>query len=84
MAGLHDDRDSVLYNGVSNRSRGWKSRKLTDFVEGRMVGLENVKRWDGAARMSYEWNNLRRVSESLRAGPEERRRLGTRIDPARC
>lgn len=59
-------RDLALYTGVSNRSRGWKSRKNTEAMEGRVPHHSNIKRWDGAAKMSYSWDNLRRVG--LRGG----------------
>ncbi|KUI65113.1 hypothetical protein VM1G_00070 [Cytospora mali] len=49
---------SMLYNGVSNRSRGWKSKGSPE-----AVGGLGVKRWDGAARMSSGWNNLRKDPE---------------------
>lgn len=57
-----------LYNGMSNRARGWKSRRfgVGEFLNGARIPLHsNVKRWDGAARMCYDWDNLRRVSETL-------------------
>ena len=53
-----------LYNGMSNRARGWKSRRFGEFLDGRIPAHSNVKRWDGAARMAYDWDNLRRVSET--------------------
>ncbi|ORY63381.1 uncharacterized protein BCR38DRAFT_227278 [Pseudomassariella vexata] len=53
-------RDLSLYNGVSNRSRGWKSRKTDKVMEGLMTSNTGVMRWDGAARSSAAWDNLRR------------------------
>lgn len=58
MACFGEQRELSLYNGVSNRSRGWKSRNLDD---GRAAHLAHLRKWDGAARMSYDWNQLRRV-----------------------
>jgi len=62
MASLGDQREPSLYNGVSNRSRGWKSRTFDDFLDVRAAHLVHLRRWDGAARMCYDWNHLRRVS----------------------
>ncbi len=51
-----------LYNGVSDRPLGWKPRRSA-----RNPGLGstakdmNIKRWDGAARLSSEWDGLRKV-----------------------
>ena len=64
MADLGEQRELSLYTGVSNRSRGWKSRTYDDFLDVRVAHLIHLKRWDGAARMCYDWNHLRRVSDS--------------------
>jgi hypothetical protein len=51
-----------LYNGVSDRPLGWKPRRSV-----RNPGLGstakdiNIKRWDGAARVSSEWDDLKKV-----------------------
>jgi hypothetical protein len=64
-----DKTDSVssnnfsLYKGISDRPTGWKQRRSA-----RNPGLGStaremsVRRWDGAARQSTEWDSLRRVS----------------------
>ncbi|CAJ2506251.1 Uu.00g003810.m01.CDS01 [Anthostomella pinea] len=55
-------RELSLYNGISNRSRGWKTRKSERAME---PSSSNpcVMRWDGASRSSATWDNLRRDPE---------------------
>ncbi|ROV99045.1 hypothetical protein VMCG_06587 [Cytospora schulzeri] len=56
---------SMLYNGVSNRSRDWKSTGLLGPLgeDSRVSRGLGVKRWDGAARLSSGWDNLRKDPE---------------------
>lgn len=57
----------MLYNGVSNRSRGWKSKKPGDLlsagVEGKLSRQPSLMMFDGAARSSVAWDHTRKVSE---------------------
>ncbi|KAI1467061.1 uncharacterized protein F4812DRAFT_47205 [Daldinia caldariorum] len=56
-------RELSLYNGVSNRSRGWKTKK-SEKVEGMQTYRQSsVARWDGASMLSNGWDNLRRDPE---------------------
>ncbi|KAG8166120.1 hypothetical protein KVR01_004672 [Diaporthe batatas] len=59
------DVASMLYNGISDRSRGWKSSRSRDFVgaDARMQRGFSVKRWDGSARIMSGWDNLRKDPE---------------------
>lgn len=52
----------TIYTGISNRTRGWKSRKSGDSMEGRIPPSAGIKRWDGTERACAAWDNLRRVS----------------------
>ncbi|KAH9903611.1 hypothetical protein F4778DRAFT_91496 [Xylariomycetidae sp. FL2044] len=56
-------RELSLYNGVSNRSRGWKTRRSDKTMEPRVWNNPKVLRWDGASRSSAAWDNLRRDPE---------------------
>ncbi|KAK8020640.1 hypothetical protein PG990_005778 [Apiospora arundinis] len=56
-------RDSALYNGVSQRLRGWKSKRADKNVETHISTNPSVMRWDGAARSSSSWDSLRRDPE---------------------
>ncbi|KAK7941006.1 uncharacterized protein PG986_013393 [Apiospora aurea] len=56
-------RDSALYNGVSQRLRGWKSKKSDKNIGAHMSTNPAVMRWDGAARSSSSWDSLRRDPE---------------------
>ncbi|KAK3940213.1 hypothetical protein QBC46DRAFT_128842 [Diplogelasinospora grovesii] len=56
-------RETTLYNGVSNRSRGWKTKRFSDLMEGGLPEPSNLKRWDGVARTCTPWDNLRRDPE---------------------
>ncbi|KAI1145354.1 hypothetical protein F4825DRAFT_457596 [Nemania diffusa] len=51
-----------LYNGISNRSRGWKTRKSQNVPQPRLVN-PTVMRWDGASRSKEAWDGLRRDPE---------------------
>ncbi|KAI0603547.1 hypothetical protein F4775DRAFT_38447 [Biscogniauxia sp. FL1348] len=55
-------KELTLYNGVSNRSRGWKTKRSEKVTEPSSSNL-NVMRWDGASRSSSSWDNLRRDPE---------------------
>ncbi|KAI0382994.1 hypothetical protein F5Y04DRAFT_287580 [Hypomontagnella monticulosa] len=52
-----------LYNGISNRSRGWKTRRSDKMEAMRTARKPNVARWDGAAMSSNAWDNLKRDPE---------------------
>ncbi|KAI0128956.1 hypothetical protein BJ170DRAFT_354801 [Xylariales sp. AK1849] len=52
-----------LYNGVSDRSRGWKSKKSDKPTNGHMISNSSVMRWDGAAKSNSTWDGLRRDPE---------------------
>lgn len=58
------DVASMLYNGISDRSRGWKSSRSRELLgaEARMHRGLSVKRWDGSARIMSGWDSLRKVS----------------------
>lgn len=57
----------MLYNGVSNRSRGWKSKKPGDLlgagVDGKPFRQPSLKKFDGAARSYSAWDDMRMVSD---------------------
>ncbi|KAF2966653.1 hypothetical protein GQX73_g6904 [Xylaria multiplex] len=55
-------QQASCYNGVSNRSRGWKTWKLEKTPQSRLTS-PTVMRWDGASRSSEVWDNLRRDPE---------------------
>ncbi|KAI5928461.1 hypothetical protein F4810DRAFT_717053 [Camillea tinctor] len=55
-------REFSLYDGVSNRSRGWKTKRSEQVMEPSSSN-PNVMRWDGASRSSSSWDNLRRDPE---------------------
>ncbi|KAI0841618.1 hypothetical protein F5Y06DRAFT_194912 [Hypoxylon sp. FL0890] len=56
-------RELSLYNGISNRSRGWKTKKSDKTPELRSSRMSSVRRWDGAAMSSNAWDNLKRDPE---------------------
>ncbi|KAI1393809.1 uncharacterized protein F4822DRAFT_26379 [Hypoxylon trugodes] len=56
-------RELSLYNGVSNRSRGWKTKKSDKSVEMRPSRRSSVVRYDGASMSSNVWDNLKRDPE---------------------
>ncbi|KAL7626177.1 hypothetical protein AAE478_002947 [Parahypoxylon ruwenzoriense] len=57
------EQDPFLYNGVSNRSRGWKTKMPDKTLEVQQsLGL-SVMRWDGASMSSNAWNHLKRDPE---------------------
>ncbi|ERS96693.1 hypothetical protein HMPREF1624_06902 [Sporothrix schenckii ATCC 58251] len=66
MAHAYESRNSALYNGVSNRSRGWKSRRPGDVTETPAPHATRhtaIRRWDGKTRTSTAWDGLRRDPE---------------------
>ncbi|KAH7037709.1 uncharacterized protein B0I36DRAFT_235993, partial [Microdochium trichocladiopsis] len=56
-------RDFTLYTGVSNRSRGWKSRTVSKIDETPPNPSTAVLRWDGASRSHERWDSLRKDPE---------------------
>ena len=46
---------------MSNSANGWRNRRLSDLIEGKVPETSNIKRWDGAARACSAWDSLRRV-----------------------
>ncbi|KAI0115241.1 hypothetical protein F4814DRAFT_314018 [Daldinia grandis] len=56
-------RELSLYNGVSNRSRGWKTKKPEKIVEMGTPQKPGTVRWDGASMSSNGWDNLKRDPE---------------------
>lgn len=54
----------MLYNGVSNRARGWKSKKPGDMVDPDedLSRWPSIKKFDGAARSYFGWDYLGQVS----------------------
>ncbi|CAK7237995.1 hypothetical protein SEUCBS140593_010247 [Sporothrix eucalyptigena] len=66
MAYAHEPRDFALYNGVSNRSRGWKSRRPGEATESPAPQTQrhtSIKRWDGKTKSTMAWDGLRRDPE---------------------
>ncbi|KAI0887165.1 uncharacterized protein GGS22DRAFT_105683 [Annulohypoxylon maeteangense] len=59
----HLTRELSLYNGVSNRSRGWKTKKSDKNTEIRPARKWSIRRWDGASMSSNVWDNLKRDPE---------------------
>ncbi|KAI1640135.1 hypothetical protein F4809DRAFT_516292 [Biscogniauxia mediterranea] len=55
-------KELSLYNGVSNRSRGWKTKRSEKVTEPSSSNPD-VMRWDGASRSSSSWDYLRRDPE---------------------
>ncbi|KAJ4418766.1 hypothetical protein N0V82_005331 [Gnomoniopsis sp. IMI 355080] len=55
----------MLYSGVSNRSRGWKSKKSGDLwpMDNRLVRQPSLRKFDGAARSCTAWDHLRKDPE---------------------
>lgn len=67
-SGLNRSASVMLYNGVSNRSRGWKSKKPGDVgagLEGRPSRQPSLKKFDGAARSCAGWDHLRKVIQNI-------------------
>jgi hypothetical protein len=59
------NKKSSLYCGVSQRPLGWKQgwNSTSRYPKiGCTAKDMKVKKWDGAARMSTDWDGLRRVS----------------------
>ena len=55
-------KEFSLYKGVSDRPLGWKPRRSTITPElGSTSRDMSMRRWDGAARTSTEWDGLRKV-----------------------
>lgn len=54
---------SMLYNGISNRSQDLTSKGSMGALggESRVSRGLGVKRWDGAARITSGWDQLRKV-----------------------
>jgi len=55
--------DFTLYTGVSNRSRGWKSKTTSKIDETPSKSAMTVFRWDGASRSHEPWDGLRKDTE---------------------
>lgn len=55
-------RHLSLYNGVSERSRGWKSRRTDPATDEQLPNNSSIMRWDGAARSSIPWDCLKKVN----------------------
>ncbi|KAI0118694.1 hypothetical protein GGR51DRAFT_129775 [Nemania sp. FL0031] len=55
-------QQTSLYNGISNRSRGWKTRKPQGVPQSRLAN-PTVMRWDGASKSNEVWDSLRRDPE---------------------
>lgn len=52
----------TLYKGFTDRPLGWKNRRSSKIPTlGSTASDMSVRRWDGAARSSREWDGLRRV-----------------------
>ncbi|KAI1212391.1 uncharacterized protein F4807DRAFT_369695 [Annulohypoxylon truncatum] len=56
-------RELSLYNGVSNRSRGWKTKRSDKSTEIRPSRKWSIRRWDGASMSSNAWDHLKRDPE---------------------
>ncbi|KAI1771312.1 hypothetical protein F4818DRAFT_210158 [Hypoxylon cercidicola] len=56
-------RKFTLYNGVSNRSRGWKTKKSNKTAAMNSLRNTSVMRWDGASMSCNAWDNLKRDPE---------------------
>ena len=56
-------REFSLYKGISDRPLGWKPRRSSTKTPelGPTPRDTSMRRWDGAARTSTEWDGLRRV-----------------------
>ena len=56
-------KEISLYKGISDRPLGWRPRRSS--TKTRELGSTSrdmcMRRWDGAARTSTEWDGLRRV-----------------------
>ncbi|KAI1759317.1 hypothetical protein GGR53DRAFT_150902 [Hypoxylon sp. FL1150] len=57
------EREFALYNGVSNRSRGWKTKKSDKTAGMNSLRSNSVMRWDGASMSCNAWDNLKRDPE---------------------
>lgn len=56
-------KEFSLYKGISDRPLGWKPRRMATKTPelGSTSKDMSMRRWDGAARGSSEWDGLRRV-----------------------
>lgn len=54
-----------LYKGLSNRPLGWKRSPRNPELRSGIRNM-NMRRWDGAARTSTEWDSLRKVCRNVR------------------
>ena len=63
MNRLETPKEFSLYKGISDRPLGWKPRRLSTKIPelGSTSRDMNMRRWDGTARTSIEWDGLRRV-----------------------
>jgi hypothetical protein len=65
LNGDYQRRDSGIYKGISDRPLGWKrvSKRAAKASQqlGITAGEMKIRKWDGAARMSTDWDGLRRV-----------------------
>lgn len=61
---IHSEPKEIgLYNGISNRARGWKSKKGSgDALDNRPPAYTTVKRWDAVSKTWQPWDSIRRVS----------------------
>ncbi|XXH05157.1 hypothetical protein Hte_011582 [Hypoxylon texense] len=57
------EREFALYNGVSNRSRGWKTKKSDKYARMNSLHSSSIMRWDGASMSCNVWDNLKRDPE---------------------
>ncbi|KAI0405383.1 hypothetical protein F4802DRAFT_181229 [Xylaria palmicola] len=55
-------QQTSLYNGVSNRLRGWKTRRPPTMSRSKAKN-PTVVRWDGSSKSSEAWDSLRRDPE---------------------
>ncbi|KAJ1335573.1 hypothetical protein MN608_02313 [Microdochium nivale] len=55
--------DLALYNGTSNRVRGWKSRPSMRAAQEPPKTYDTMFRWDGASRSQEPWDGLRKDAE---------------------
>ncbi|KAL8383244.1 hypothetical protein RB595_006815 [Gaeumannomyces hyphopodioides] len=51
------------HSNSTDRPNGYKTKRFGEAVDGRLLRLENVRRFDGAARADQPWDNLRRDPE---------------------
>ncbi|KAI1321003.1 hypothetical protein F5Y16DRAFT_389355 [Xylariaceae sp. FL0255] len=56
-------RRTAVYNGISDRARGWKTKKTEKSIGPSSSAHPDTKRWDGASRSSDAWDCLKRDPE---------------------